>query len=458
MRLKSWVIRECSLTVVFCCGSGAWCFSQTFSRDSFGRVSSTTDYLGSTALRWDRDRLAARGRTSTADRWEYRYSARGEVASAWKQFGASVTTPASGEIQAATGTLYAYDDIGNRSTIQEAGRAALSTTTSPTSIDTASANTTLKPTGYTVNALNQYTGVSHPVDDNSKTFFNLRGTRSAGFEVRVNGHAVDATNTALSGYQPTNNGTYFKDQVSNVTPATTTTPDLYEPIMATQKSPTTGVTTNLTLDDPVQYLPPATESLSYDDDGNLLSDARWTYTWDSADRLVKMVSLPFYQPATTLPATPPTTPPLADITLPETKVAGQTVEFTYDAFSRRISKKVTTQAAVPPGTAIPAPVLATWEAYVYDGWNMVATYSLQRITSTPGKVEARVASHVWGPDIGSKLEARSNWQTAGGVGGLLMTLYPSSACGVPNLPDFVVQRPIMVHMGKVTSVLRMDCC
>jgi len=181
-------------------------FSQTFGRDNFGRVSSTTDYLGSTALRWDRDRLAARGRTSTADRWEYRYNARGEVASAWKQFGASVTTPASGEIQAATGTLYAYDDIGNRSTVQEAGRAALSTATSPTSIDTASANTTLKPTGYTVNALNQFTGVSHPVDDNGKTFFNLRGTRSAGFEVRVNGHVVDATNTALGGYQPTNNG------------------------------------------------------------------------------------------------------------------------------------------------------------------------------------------------------------------------------------------------------------
>jgi RHS repeat-associated protein len=58
-------------------------------------------------------------------------------------------------------------------------------------------------------------------------------------------------------------------------------------------------------------------------------------------------------------------------------------------------------------------------------------------------------------DIGSKLEARSNWQTAGGVGGLLMTLYPSSA-GVPNLPNFVVQGPIMDHMGNVTSVLRMD--
>ena len=92
----------------------------------------------------------------------------------------------------------------------------------------------------------------------------------------------------------------------------------------------------------------------------------------------------------------------------------------------------------------------------YSQQFMVATYSLQRITSTPGKVEARVASHVWGPDIGSNLEARSGWQAAGGLGGLLMTLYPSSASGVPNLPNFVVQGPIMDHMGNVTSVLRMD--
>ncbi len=57
-------------------------FSQTFGRDTFGRVSCITDYPGSTALRWDRDRLATRGRTSTAERWEYRYNTRGEVASA----------------------------------------------------------------------------------------------------------------------------------------------------------------------------------------------------------------------------------------------------------------------------------------------------------------------------------------------------------------------------------------
>jgi YD repeat-containing protein len=30
------------------------------------------------------------------------------------------------------------------------------------------------------------------------------------------------------------------------------------------------------------------ESLGYDDDGNLTSDARWTYTWDAENRLIAM--------------------------------------------------------------------------------------------------------------------------------------------------------------------------
>jgi RHS repeat-associated protein len=87
---------------------------------------------------------------------------------------------------------------------------------------------------------------------------------------------------------------------------------------------------------------------------------------------------------------------------------------------------------------------------------MVATYSLQRITSTPGKVEARVASHVWGPDIGSNLEARSPWQEAGGVGGLLMSLYPTSAAQPGYPPNYLVKGPAMDHLGNVTSVFRLE--
>ncbi|HUF60614.1 MAG TPA: hypothetical protein VMN36_00940 [Verrucomicrobiales bacterium] len=36
------------------------------------------------------------------------------------------------------------------------------------------------------------------------------------------------------------------------------------------------------------YVPRATETLSYDFDGNLLGDGRWLYGWDAEDRLVSM--------------------------------------------------------------------------------------------------------------------------------------------------------------------------
>ena len=147
----------------------------------------------------------------------------------------------------------------------------------------------------------------------------MRGTRSSGAAIVVNGDAVDNPNSADSGYQQTNTGTFFRDEVPNTTPSGTTVPDLYEPVSATQNG------SALTLDDPVQYIPPQVENLSYDLDGNLLTDGRWTYTWDLADRLAKMVSLPFTQPAAGA--------------VPLRKVKGLTVEFTYDGFSRRIGKK-----------------------------------------------------------------------------------------------------------------------
>ena len=164
----------------------------------------------------------------------------------------------------------------------------------------------------------------------------------------VNGDTVDIpTPTADSGYQQGGTGNFFRDEVPNTTPSGTTAPDLYEPVAATQNG------SNLTLDDPVQYIPPPVENLSYDPDGNLLTDGRWTYTWDLADRLVKMVSLPFTQPAAGA--------------VPARTVKGLTVEFTYDGFSRRIGKKVSELApGLPGGTA---PTLVKWEAYVYDGWS-----------------------------------------------------------------------------------------
>jgi RHS repeat-associated protein len=119
--------------------------------------------------------------------------------------------------------------------------------------------------------------------------------------------------------------------------------------------------------------------------------------------------------------------------VPYKQVKGLTVEFTYDAFSRRIGKKVSELSYGQPG----APTLVSWEAYVYDGWNMIGTYSRHLSGSTAGKGKERLATHVWGPDLGSRLEARRDWQAAGGVGGLLMTLYPMPSVNVPTYIEWL---------------------
>ena len=56
----------------------------------------------------------------------------------------------------------------------------------------------------------------------------------------------------------------------------------------------------------VQFVPPSVTATPpsvtatpprYDLDGNLLSDGRWTYTWDGENRLVKMASIAWTQPS-----------------------------------------------------------------------------------------------------------------------------------------------------------------
>ena len=118
------------------------------------------------------------------------------------------------------------------------------------------------------------------------------------------------------------------------------------------------------------------EAFTYDDDGNLLSDGRFTYSWDAENRLIT---------ATTRDNLP------AD--LPRVRVTHH-----YDHRSRRIATARETWS----GTAWQS---AGTNRYLYDGWNVVA--------------EVRAASpantnlNVWGLDLSGSL------QGAGGIGGLL---------------------------------------
>ena len=81
--------------------------------------------------------------------------------------------------------------------------------------------------------------------------------------------------------------------------------------------------------DPVQYLgaPGLGATLSYDLDGNILYDGRWTYTWDGENRLRSMSAPAWTQPAG------------ADGFLVGNALDAITLTFRYDGNSRRLSKK-----------------------------------------------------------------------------------------------------------------------
>jgi RHS repeat-associated protein len=398
-------------------------FSNSFTRDIYGRVTSH-NYSGassfSATMRWNGDRLVARGKSSAADRWEYRYNSKGEMAQSWKQLGAATTVPTTGEVKSGTGSTYTYDDIGNRGNHVEVGRGTVGSGSTD-----ALAPTDTRTTTYTANILNQYTGVGNP------QFFNVQGIRSGTSTIVVNGDTVDTpTPTAESGYQPGGTGTYFRDEVPNTAPAGTSTPDIYEAVKVTQNG------NPFSVDDPIQYVPRLIQSHTYDLDGNLLTDGRWTYTWDAADRLIRMESVAWSQPAT-------------GTAIPAATVPSTSLEFGYDGFGRRIRKKVHTK---PYGSS--TWTLASWEAFVYDGWNMVTAYNLTSASApAPGSgtlggvVSTIKQNYIWGPDIGSKLDARRDWQAAGGVGGLITGLYVNPSTGA-----YSVRVPAMDHMGNALHV------
>jgi len=129
---------------------------------------------------------------------------------------------------------------------------------------------------------------------------------------------------------------------------------------------------------------------TYDDDGNLLTDGTWSYTWDGENRLV--------------------------IVEPIDPVGGDLREkFTYDYMGRRVRLEIEKYGA-GPGTWTSAEDIR----YVYDGWNVVLELDGEDSNSI-------AKQYTWGLDVSGSL------QGAGGVGGLLACkdLKTSAGCHWP---------------------------
>jgi RHS repeat-associated protein len=301
--------------------NGATRMTTTRQYDFLNRLTSVNSAGAAAALSYAYAYNNANQRTGVATAngsyWAYGYDSLGQVTSGKKYW--SDATPVAGQQ-----FQYAFDSIGNRQTTDVGG-------------DQTGAN--LRHATYTANSLNEYT------------------SRDVPGAVDIMGVAL-ATNSTLSvnGQTPYKKVEYYRQQL---TVANSATP-VWQSVTVSAANETT-VSGNV-------FLAQTPEGFSYDTDGNLVSDGRWTYTWDAENRLIQMAARTAVGPQ-------------------------QTIAFGYDWKGRRIQKQVSVNGTVTSNTI-----------FLYDGWNLVgvlnSSFALQR-------------SFMWGQDLSGSM------QGAGGVGGLL---------------------------------------
>ncbi len=234
--------------------------------------------------------------------WDYTYDDKGQVVSA-------VRTPAAGSTMplGATQFGYSFDDIGNR-IYADMGMPQMRY-------------------NYTSNALNQYTQMTVPgiIPVTGKAATDAKVTVTKGSDSSV--HAT------------TRDGKYFKAAV----PADNTSAKVTENLTinavrfdATQDKDVVATTTRTGTADKTP------QTFTYDDDGNMLTNGDWTYTWNAENRLIEAV-----------------------------KTNDTKLEFMYDYMGRRIDKKVYTYS---PSTFNFQ--LSTHQKFVYDGYLQIAEFDI----------------------------------------------------------------------------------
>jgi RHS repeat-associated protein len=134
-------------------------------------------------------------------------------------------------------------------------------------------------------------------------------------------------------------------------------------------------------------------AVPYDLDGNLLEDARNTYTWNADNNLIRV----------------------------DAKDGTLRLDYIYDHQSRRTVRVETTK----PGTKNEA---QRTTYYLYDEWNLVAEHSavMGHGAGVTGEEADSVRYYTWGRDLSGSL------QGAGGVGGLLAISKSSPGADKPG--------------------------
>jgi RHS repeat-associated protein len=267
--------------------------------------------------------------------WLYEYDSLGQVTSA-KRYASG------GYIMPGQQHEYTYDDIGNRKTAKSGGNQY---------------GTSLRESTYEVNALNQYTNRTVP------GYLEVQGSAHASATVTVNNEST------------TRQGAYYRKELTvNNAPSAVWQSITNVAVLAGAGTNGTDIVTTKTGN---ALVPKTPEAFTYDADGNMTSDGRFTYLWDAENRLLQVESL--------------TNAPTG---------AKVKVTWTYDARSRRIQQQSYTEQS---GTL----VLTSNLKFLADGWRHIA--ELDATNNAPLK------TYAWGLDLSGSLDG------AGGVGGLLFS-------------------------------------
>lgn len=230
---------------------------------------------------------------------------------------------------------------------------------------------------YTVNELNQYTA-------RENNTLAVGGTVANDSNIKV---AAGAGATQLAG----RHGRHWGDNI--------TLENNFAPFQGDLTLYAVNTTTGKKMTETrTAFIAPLAQTFAYDEDGNITADGVWTYEWDAENRLVAMQT---------------TAGALAG------GVLAQRFEFKYDYMNRRVEKLVrggwngTTFTSITKQTR-----------FVYDGWSMIAEFSLSGSTLT------LLRTYTWGLDIAKSLTH------AGGVGALLQITDHEPSAPKAYLPSY----------------------
>jgi len=280
--------------------------STSRSYDAIGRLESITTTPAADIARsytYNYNNLNQRTRVTREDGsyWSYIYNDRGELISGKKYW-------SDNSIIWGAQTEYNFDNLGNRISAKNGGNQL----------------GTLRQSTYNVNSLNQYSQriVSGALD--------IAGTANSVATVTVNNQSTSRK------------GVYFYREL---TVDNSTSPvSVQLNIVGARNNFGAGGEDAISEKGGRAFIPPATEALSYDFDGNVTSDGHWSYTWDGENRLVGLESV------AGVPA-----------------AAKSRLEFSYDYLGRRIRKAVYTWDIGSTSYQLQSIV-----KFVYDGWSLLA--------------------------------------------------------------------------------------